>query len=87
VGFRVWCSTGAVGGFWLNRTFSYAGYRIRTSENAPSPHLGEYVGRVVGWDALVGVDYAPRLHEHASLRRKRSLEGEKGGIEQQRVRG
>jgi hypothetical protein len=27
--------------------------------------MGEYVGRFVGRDALVGVDYAPRLHEHA----------------------
>src|SRR5512132_4046188 len=34
-------------------------------EHLPSPHPGEYAGWFAGQNALVGVDHALRLHEHA----------------------
>jgi hypothetical protein len=45
-----------------------------------STHSGEYVGQFVGQDALVGVDYASRLREHAPAMAP-ALEGEHGGSE------
>src|SRR5215203_1400390 len=57
----------------------------RSSQKIYSTHSGEYVGHFVGQDALVGVDYASRLHEHAPAMAT-ALEGENGGSKQQPVR-